>query len=112
MQNNKRQKEDDDSGLRADALQHVQIFNDEGLTYGIPSKLFWLGFIISLTISFMLKWYVGPVFAAVYFLSMYEIHKDDPKAISAWVDAALNRRKEIWVTGLHKQRKLKIIDRK
>ena len=105
-------KNTSDNGLSADALSHVQIFNDEGLIYGIPTTLFWGGIALSAALSLVVKWWLGIPFAFVYFIAMSEIHKDDPKAFQSWIDAALNRRKEIWVTGLHKQRNFKILDRK
>ena len=111
MLDNQNSKDKNHQNLQTDALQHVQIFNDEGLTYGIPTTIFWGGVVLSLTFSFILKWYVGIAFGFVYFLAMYEIHKDDPKALEAWLDAAKSKRPDVWVTEVSKKRKIHIIDK-
>lgn len=102
----------DDGSLPDDALRHVSVMNDEGLTYGLPSQLFWGGIVLSLAFSFLLSWVIGVLFAAVYFTAMYSIHKDDSKALKGWVDAALRRRLEVWSGGINKSRKIYYIDNK
>lgn len=111
MQEKRNSKDSNNQDLQSDSLRHVQAFNDEGLSYGIPTTIFWGGVVLSLTFSFLLKWYIGIVFAFVYFLAMYEIHKDDPKALQAWLDAAISRRTDVWVTEVSKKRKIHIIDK-
>ncbi len=112
MKNSKNDTNEDENGLRSDALKHVQIFNDEGLTIGIPTQIFWGGIAFSIILTFMLRWYIGPLFGFVYLYAMYEIHKNDPKAFKAWVEAARHARRDAWLNGVHKERKIKILDRK
>lgn len=109
---NKSQNADDERGLADDSLRNVSVMNDEGLMYGLPSKLFIGGAGLSILLTFMLPWYIGVVFGVVYFSSMYSIHKDDPQALQGWIDAIFNHRKERWCGGKNKGRNIYFINNK
>lgn len=104
---NKKTESDDDSKLHSDALSHIQVFNDENLTYGIPTKLFLFGIVMSVGLSFVLKWYWGLLFAPPYFLFMSDIHKDDPRAFDGWRDVITRRHQDRWITAVKKPRKIR-----
>lgn len=107
------QKDDaDERGLRADSLRNVSVINDEGLLYGLPSKLFIGGAALSVALMMVLTWYTGVAFAAIYFPAMYAIHKDDPLAFQGWMDAIFNRRKDRWCGGKNKGRSIYFINDK
>lgn len=108
-----RQKSDDeDSNLKDDALRDSSVINDDGLLFGLPSTIFIGGVALSIVFIFMLHWAVGAVFGVVYFLAMYGIHEEDPKALRGWMNAALSRRKDAWSGGVHKGRKVYFFDMK
>lgn len=95
-----------------EGLTHIAIINDEGLSYGLPSPIFWGGICLSMVLTWILRWYIGLGFAAIYFTAMYAIHKDDPKALRGWIDAALRRRTETWTGGVTKSRSVYYIKNK
>ncbi len=72
-------------GNASDRLKDVAILNEEGLTLGLPTQLFWGGIALSAVFGFLLLWLVGLLFGIVWFISMYAIHKDDPRALPLWV---------------------------
>lgn len=98
-------KGNDEEKLRDRSLRHIQVFNDVQTIVGIPARLFWGGFIFTVICALQLPLFASVLFALLYFPVMYEIHKDDPHALSGWVKAALSKRKEKWVL----QRKKRII---
>lgn len=108
----KRKVDDGDSTLKDDALRDATVINDDQLVLGLPAPIFWGGVVFSLMFGLVLYWAVGIGFGAVYFLAMYGIHEDDPKALRGWVNAALRRRKEAWSGGVHKGRKVYFFDMK
>ena len=95
---------DNKNNQQNDALKNIGIMNDEDTKFGIPNTLFFGGIGLSLVFCFMLRWWTGLAFAIVWFLTMYEIHKDDPHALKAWINAAVLKRCDIWTSGTHKQR--------
>lgn len=106
-----RQKSDDeDSNLKDDALRDSSVINDDGLILGLPSTIFIGGVVFSLLFGAVLHWVIGVVFAVVYFIAMYSIHEDDPKALRGWTNAALRRRKDAWSGAVHKGRKVYFFD--
>lgn len=99
-------QEDTDSDKSTDGLKHVSILNDEGMAWGLPAPILYGGVTMSLAMSWLLAWYIGIGFAAIYFTAMYAIHKDDPKALRGWIAAATWRRQEKWSGGATKSRKV------
>lgn len=79
---------------------------------GLPSTIFFGGVTLTLLFFFMLPWFIGIAFGLVFFTAMYTIHRDDPKALQGWMNAAFMRRKEVWSGGTYKGRKIHIIDDK
>jgi hypothetical protein len=104
--------DDDETRLNSASLKDVSVMNDDGETLGLPSSLFFLGVATTLVFTFMLRWYIGAAFGLVYFLAMYTIHDEDPKALQSWADALLGRRHVVWSGGKFKNRRIFIIDKK
>jgi hypothetical protein len=100
----------DDEVGQQDALRDVSVLNEDGMKYGLPAQLLYGGLGLTLTFLIMLPWWVGPLFAAIYFTAMYEIHKDDAKALSGWLKAATRQRKEVWIGGRKRSRNIYYID--
>jgi hypothetical protein len=94
----------DDTTVNGQALRDVRVMNDEGLTFGLPGPLFFGGLALSGAFAFLLPWFVGVLFGIVYFMAMYGIHTNDPKALTAWVEA-LNRC-NVWSGGTNKGRQI------
>lgn len=97
-------KDTDEKDQQNQSLKDVRIMNDEGLTYGLPSTLFFGGLALSTVFVLVLPWITGVAFALVYFLAMYQIHANDPKALQAWAEAM--RRCSVWSGGSHKGRQI------
>lgn len=103
---------DSDSTLKDDALRDTSVINDHSAVLGLPTAIFGGGVVFTLLFAVVLHWTVGIVFGIVYFIAMYSIHEDDPKALRGWLNAAARRRKEAWSGGVHKGRKIYYFDMK
>lgn len=104
--------QDDNKKLDGDALSHVTVLNDEDLIGGIPTKIFWPSVIFTLILVYGIPWYMGLAFGVIWFTAMFTIHRDDPKALEAWMKVVFSRRADRWVGGAHKARKIYFIDNK
>ena len=104
--------DDMDSTFKDDALRDSYVINDDGLVWGLPAAIFGGGMLFSVLFAVVLHWLIGLVFGAVYFMAMYRIHEDDPKALRGWIEAATRRRKDAWSGGVHKGRKIYFFDTK
>ncbi|RZI40353.1 hypothetical protein EGT07_23715 [Herbaspirillum sp. HC18] len=94
----------DERDQKDQSLKDVRIMNDEGLTFGLPGTLFWGGVALTLVFAFILPIIFGVAFGLVYFMAMYGIHTNDPKALEAWVEAM--GRNTVWSGGSHKGRQI------
>jgi hypothetical protein len=102
MANEKSQDKDEES---QENLRDLNVINDENLTFGIPAKFFWLGFVSTIAFAVVLRavWFLAPLWMLVYYLAIFGIHKDNPNAARAW-QRALFRRPVVWGAGNHKKR--------
>lgn len=96
--------------LEKDALKDSAVMNDSGTRYGIPNTVYFVGIAMTLIFGALLRWWTGAAFAFIWFYSMYEIHKDDPRALESWVKAAIGRKIDIRTAGEHKRRKIYFLD--
>ncbi|WP_395398584.1 hypothetical protein ACHMW6_00195 (plasmid) [Pseudoduganella sp. UC29_106] len=103
--------EESNERLDKDALRHVSTINDEDLKLGIPSKWFYGGAAMSLILGVAVLWYIGILFALVYFLTMHSIHEDDPKALDGWLRLLMPGHKDRWIGGEHVVRQVVFIDK-
>ena len=104
--------QDDNTRLDKDALNHVSVLNDEDLIGGMPTRIFWTGVAATIVFIYLIPWYLGVMFAVVFFTTMFTIHKDDPKALEAWIKVVFSARFDRWSGGSHKARKIYFIDNK
>ena len=97
--------------LDKDALRHVSTINDKDLKLGIPAKWFWGGAVMSLVLGVAVLWYIGVLFAAIYFLTMHMVHEDDPEALEGWLRLLKPGHKDRWIGGEHEVRQVVFIDK-
>lgn len=104
--------QDDRKGLDGDSLNHVSVLNDQDLSFGMPTQLFWGGVIMSVVFLYVLPWYFAVLVAGIFFTAMFTIHKDDPGAFDAWMKVIKPGRIERRSGGSHKPRNVYFIDKK
>jgi type IV secretory pathway TrbD component len=79
-------------------FKNRRVFTNQKEYWGIPSNLFIGGAGLIIGISFLVVWWAGLALAGVYFPVMYHIHKQDPRAIQAWM-RGIKRKNSYWVAG-------------
>ena len=84
---------------KTDSFKNRRIFTTQKDYYGIPGDLFVAGLGVSIGLSVAAAWWSGILIAAVYFPTIYQIHKDDPRAAKAWL-RGLKRKNTYWAAGV------------
>ena len=95
------------------ALATISVFSSHQTILGLPANVFVMGAGITLVIALVLYWLLGILFGCVYFIVMYHIHKDDPKAFFIWKKAMTrywHNKSNSWQTKYCKTTKLIIIE--
>ncbi len=92
------------------AFKNVKVLTMEDEIWGLPAKIFVMGMTMVLSVSFILFWWAGPIVGMAYFIPMYEIHKDDPRAFDAW-RRAMVRKHNYWQAGVATKTNLHIINK-
>jgi hypothetical protein len=98
------QEKDDDFLEDKAALKDMAVINDENLLGGVPSKLIFAGIASTIGFLFVLRavWYLAIIYAFIYFMTVFMMHADNPKAARGWMRAL--RRPVLWRAGWHKRR--------
>mgnify|MGYP000014671388 CR=1 FL=1 len=91
------------SSDKTDLARHnVKAFTDDHLILGIPQGGFMLGIVIVLLSYFVTKILWLPVLvAALYYVPMYHVHRDDPRGLKIWVNV-LASSTLVWEAGRRK----------
>jgi hypothetical protein len=83
---------------KANSFKNRRVFTTKKDYWGMPGDLFIGGMAVSIGLSVAVIWWAGFLLGAVYFPTIYRIHKDDPRAAKAWL-RGLKRRHNHWVAG-------------
>ena len=83
---------------RVDGFKNRRVFTTRKDYFGIPGDLFIAGVGVSVGLSVAAAWWSGLLIAAAYFPTIYQIHKEDPRAAKAWL-RGLKRKSNYWVAG-------------
>jgi hypothetical protein len=89
------------------ALQEVRVFSEVPLIFGLPSKLFVGGLVMSGAMALMVAWYIGLVVGGIYFGVMFAIHADDEKGLQAWTRSF--GRSPLWTADKVRHRRVLIL---
>jgi hypothetical protein len=75
------------------ALYEVRVFTEVSTMWGIPSTLFMGLVVMSIMTLLEMPWFIGLAMTVLMFSAFYELHKDDPKALSAWFSILFSAKK-------------------
>ena len=90
--------EDKAAVFKVDALQNRKVFTNIGERWGIPNDLFFGGVAFCIGISVGIVWWGGVLIGGVYFPTIYQIHKNDPRAAKSWY-RGMTRKHSYWAAG-------------
>ena len=99
-----------DTHIQDLAFRNVKVLTMEDEIWGLPAKIFMMGMALVASFSFIMFWWAGILVGIVYFVPMYEIHKEDPRAFEVW-RRALIRSHNYWQAGRQKPTRLVILSR-